>query len=136
MILGCSYFVTLWSCDEAKDSCNRSRSSAACNLPSACTTKNFDKFDYVRHVFLSSKSVQPKNGIVPDAKTAVAIAYAVALPIYGEQAIHSELPFRSQLKNGSWIVLGTLNCKNCMGGTIMVQIDQRSGRILYINHSM
>ncbi len=93
------------------------------------------EFAYVRHEIQSSQSFVPKGGYVPDANTAIAIAYAVAVPVYGEKAIEAEKPFRTELKDGNWIVLGTLHHATS-GGTLIVQIDQASGKILYLNHSM
>lgn len=82
----------------------------------------------------SSRSVAPKNGYVPDADTARAIAYGVAIPVYGKKKIDAELPFRTELKDGKWIVLGTIH--SATGGTLVVQIDQTTGKICYLNHSM
>ncbi len=93
------------------------------------------EFAYVRHEIQSSQSFAPKNGFVPDADTAIAIAYAVAVPVYGNKAVDAEKPFRTELKDGSWIVLGTLHHATS-GGTLIVQIDQATGKILYLNHSM
>jgi len=44
----------------------------------------------------------PKDGFVPDAKTAVAIAEAVLIPIYGKEQINSEKPLKANLKDGIW----------------------------------
>lgn len=52
----------------------------------------------------------PKSGYVPDAKTAIAIAQAVLIPVYGEKQIASEQPLHASLKNNVWTVEGTLNC--------------------------
>src|ERR1039458_879898 len=45
---------------------------------------------------------KPKAGYVPDEKTAIAIAVAVWLPIYGEKQIESEKPFNAFLKDCVW----------------------------------
>ena len=39
----------------------------------------------------------PAGGYVPDALTAVKIAEAVLVPVYGEQKIASERPFKAKL---------------------------------------
>jgi len=39
-------------------------------------------------------SVRPKDGFVPDAKTAEKIAEAVLIPVYGEEQISRERPSR------------------------------------------
>ena len=50
----------------------------------------------------------PRNGYVPDAKTAIRIAVAVWSPIYGEKQIQSQKPYKAKLKNGIWFVEGSL----------------------------
>jgi hypothetical protein len=44
------------------------------------------------------------NGYVPDAATAVKIAEAVLVLVYGEQKIVSERPFTATLKGNFWTV--------------------------------
>ena len=44
------------------------------------------------------------NGYVPDAATAVKIAGAVLVPVYGERQIVSERPFTATLKGNVWTV--------------------------------
>ena len=41
----------------------------------------------------------PKEGFVPDKETAVLIAYAVLVKIYGEKEISKELPLVATLNN-------------------------------------
>ena len=95
-----------------------------------------EEFAYVRQTIKSSRSYVPKNGLVPDKDTAIAVAYAIAIPVYGKDEADSEKPFRAQLKDGKWVVLGTLHPSGVDGGTIIVQIDQPTGRIDYVSHSM
>ena len=78
-------------------------------------------------------SYKPKDGFVPDAATAVRIAEAVLIPIYGEQKVASERPFKATLQDGVWTVVGTLP-PNFMGGTALVRIAKADGRILYLIH--
>lgn len=56
------------------------------------------------------KGFIPEKGFVPDADTAVKIAMAVLMPIYGEQVILSERPFTTSLSNDVWTVTGSA-CK-------------------------
>lgn len=51
---------------------------------------------------------RPPKGYVPDETTAVRIAEAVLSPIYGEEQIKNERPFKGRLVEGVWIVSGTL----------------------------
>lgn len=71
--------------------------------------------------------------MVPDAATAMSIAYAVAIPIYGKKQIDSELPLHAILKGQTWMVEGTLP-KGVEGGTVFVEIDRASGKIIYLLH--
>ena len=77
----------------------------------------------------------PKNGFVPDERTAVAIAEAVLIPIYGREQILSEEPFTAKLKDGIWTVQGSLP-KGWDGGTAIVKLAKRDARIIYVTHSM
>jgi hypothetical protein len=59
---------------------------------------------------------KPAGGYVPDATTAVRIAEAVLMPIYGAKQIGYEKPFDATLDGDVWTVNGTLHCKN--NGTV------------------
>src|SRR4051812_16090351 len=56
----------------------------------------------------AKKGYLPLQGFVPDSATAVRIAVAVWIPIYGAQQISSEKPFVAKLQNGVWTVTGSL----------------------------
>ena len=87
---------------------------------------------------LFGQGYRPTSGYVPDAKTAVKIAEAVLVPIYGEKQIESERPFTATLKDGAWTVTGTLRCPDGKGGTTTscfgagaaVRISKDDARIL------
>jgi hypothetical protein len=91
----------------------------------------------------SAPGYRPKTGFVPDSKTAVAIAEAVLIPVYGKEHIESERPFNATLKQDVWTIEGTLNCfdvkraktTDCDGGVAVVKISKDDGRILYMLHS-
>ena len=94
-----------------------------------------DEFSYARREMQLSKSIAPQGGFVPDAATAIAIAHAVTIPIYGRSQVDAEKPLRAQLKDGRWLVIGTLP-PGSVGGTLVVEIGQDDGRIRYMNHFM
>lgn len=94
-----------------------------------------DEFEYNRRLVQTSRSFVPKDGFVPDEATAAAIAHAVALPIFGKKQLDSEMPLRAELKDGVWMILGTLHCRSCMGGTLVMEIDKETGRILFLTHT-
>jgi hypothetical protein len=75
----------------------------------------------------------PKNGFVPDERTAIAIAEAVFIPIYGKEQIDSEKPLKGKLKNGIWTVQGSLP-KGWDGGNAVVTIARQNGRIVFVTH--
>ena len=81
----------------------------------------------------------PSSGYVPDAATAVKIAEAVLVPVYGEQRIVSERPFKATMEGNVWTVAGTLYCGDgkselCDGGTATVKLSKDDGRILFMIH--
>jgi hypothetical protein len=81
----------------------------------------------------SRPSYQPKNGYVPDEQTAISIAVAVWIPIYGKEQIESQKPFKATLKDGVWMVTGTLP-EGYVGGTAVAEISQADGCILRVMH--
>jgi len=78
-------------------------------------------------------SVRPKNGFVPDERTAIAIAEAVLIPIYGEEHIKSERPFKATLKGGTWHIEGYLP-EGLVGGVAEVRISKADARIIHVTH--
>jgi hypothetical protein len=85
-----------------------------------------------------------KRGYVPDSATAIQIAEAVLVPVYGIKHIESGRPFMAQLRDGTWTVSGTVRCPDgkggvasgleCRGGTAVVQIAKVDGRIISMTH--
>jgi hypothetical protein len=76
---------------------------------------------------------KPKDGFVPDAATAIKIAVAVWGPIFGEAKITGEKPYRATLKEGIWIVEGSLP-KGSLGGVARAEISKHDGRIVSVSH--
>ena len=75
---------------------------------------------------------------VPDAPTAIAIARAVSIPIYGTKLVDYEEPFTATRRGDVWTVLGSLNCPPkhiCVGGTVEVTLSAKDGRILSVIHT-
>ena len=76
---------------------------------------------------------------MPDAKTAIAIAQAVLVPIYGADTIRREQPFSAKLVAGVWVVTGTEDCGDpsvhrCPGGVAEAHIAKKDGRIIAAFH--
>jgi hypothetical protein len=78
-------------------------------------------------------TAKPENGFVPDETTAVAIAKAVWVPIYGKKMLRQERPFRATLRNGVWTVRGSIPRGN-KGGAAFAEISKTSGLILRVYH--
>jgi hypothetical protein len=86
-------------------------------------------------------SFVPREGYVPDAATAVAIAEAVLTPVYGKEIVLSERPFKATLRANIWTVAGSdPPCAGapagvpCPGGTAEVRISKKSGQIVFMAH--
>ena len=82
---------------------------------------------------------KPEGGYVPDAETAVRIAEAVLIPIYGARQVASEKPFNATLDGDAWTINGTVHCKTtaksiCVGGTAIVQLSKTTGEVLLLVH--
>lgn len=80
----------------------------------------------------------PKNGFVPDDKTACMIAEAIWLPIYGKDVLANK-PFKAKLyDNKIWIIEGSpkrILFIQVAGGTPYAEIDKENGMIIKVSHS-
>ena len=82
----------------------------------------------------TAKSIHPKKGFIPDELTAVSIGEAVAIAQYGRDTIVKEEPFHARLYGDTWLVHGTLHPQGAFGGTAVVKVSQKDGRILFLTH--
>jgi len=80
------------------------------------------------------EGIKPKSGCVPDEETAIKIAEAVWLPIYGEE-IYDVMPFVAtyNLIHGYWHVRGTLP-DDRLGGVPEIKVKKSDGQIVYLFH--
>ncbi len=84
----------------------------------------------------------PKDGFVPTPEVAIQIAEAVLVPVFGKKVVNAERPFHATLKGDVWVVTGTVPCEGapagavCPGGNAEVRLSKKTGRILYMIHSM
>ena len=83
---------------------------------------------------IAQNNYVPKDGYVPDAKTAVKIGEAVLEAIYGEDQIAKERPFSAELENDRWIVRGHLPETQNRGGVSQVELSKSDARILRLTH--
>ena len=77
-------------------------------------------------------SVIPKNGYVPDEQTAIAIAVAVWIPIYGKENIARQTPYQAKLKEGIWYVTGSVSTQK--GGAASAEIQKTDAKVLRVSH--
>ncbi len=70
-------------------------------------------------------------GLVGDKETAVKIAEAIWLPMFGE-IIYNSRPFVATLHDSVWIVKGTLHAER--GGTPYIEISKKDCSILRVLH--
>lgn len=86
--------------------------------------------------FAASRPSLPISGVVPDEQTAVKVAEAIFQPVFGSAEVEKWRPYHAQLdKSGIWTVYGTLPT-GFRGGTPMLKINKRDGRVLEVWHSM
>ncbi len=90
----------------------------------------------------------PTKGFVPDSTTAIKIAEAIWLPIYGNK-IYKELPFHATLVGDSvWVVQGSLDNKSrwdtvrgqetltiTSGGVLNAEIRKTDCKVMRVFHS-
>jgi hypothetical protein len=76
---------------------------------------------------------KPEEGYVSNEETAIKIAVAIWIPIYGEEEIESQKPYNAVLINGVWYVTGSLP-EGWLGGVAEAEITKDDGRILRISH--
>lgn len=91
--------------------------------------------DVTTHLESTNNNYIPEQGFVPDEITAVKIAEAVLLPIYGE-TIYDNQPFKAKYIDTEecWVVYGTLK-ENSLGGVPEIKIEKNNGTIIYVTHS-
>lgn len=74
-----------------------------------------------------------KDGYVPTAVTAIAVAEAIWLPIYGNK-IYESKPFKATLRNNEiWIVEGTLHTQR--GGVPYAEIQKKDCKVVKVIHT-
>lgn len=82
---------------------------------------------------IKKHNVIPKEGYIQTKDVAIAVAVAAWSPIYGKERIQKKAPYKARLKDGIWIVTGSLPAGR-VGGVPIAEIDKRSGKILRVSH--
>ena len=83
--------------------------------------------------YLASVALARSASYVPDEATAIKIAVAVWEPIYGAAHIAGERPYHATLRDGVWIVTGSVP-RGAKGGAAFAKISQKDGRVLFVTH--
>lgn len=89
-------------------------------------------FSVIKRV-TADQSYVPKNGFVPDEETAISVAEAILVPIYGEKQVSSERPFSAELGSDIWTVTGHLP-EGWTGGVAKVRISKVTCQIISVSH--
>jgi hypothetical protein len=83
-------------------------------------------------------SYNPPQGFIPDSITAVRVAEAVLVPVYGAEQIERQKPLTASLRGDVWVVKGQLRPRRpgarAAGGVALVEIAKKDGRILRMTH--
>lgn len=75
----------------------------------------------------------PANGFVPNEKTAIKVAEAIWVPIYGTQVLNKK-PYEAELKGDTvWVIQGTLP-ETDLGGVPYIEIRKSDCKILKVSH--
>lgn len=75
-----------------------------------------------------------QEGVIPDPQTAANLAEIILFPIYGEQTIIKQRPYKVQLQNNHlWSISGTLP-SGSEGGCFHLLVEKKDGKILLISH--
>ena len=81
---------------------------------------------------MKNNNIVDNRDCVPNAETAIKVAEAIWLPIYGE-GIYEKKPFKAELDNGIWIVKGSLPI-GMKGGVPYMEIRKKDCKVLKITH--
>lgn len=75
----------------------------------------------------------PARGFVPDEATAVAIAEAILVAIYGQESIDRQKPFLVGLDNDVWTIFGQRK-RVLPGGVFRIQISRQDASVKSLSH--
>jgi hypothetical protein len=79
------------------------------------------------------KTNPQKEGFIPNKETAIKIAEAIWLPIYGKKVLE-EKPFKANLLDSNvWLVSGSLHAQ--FGGVVCLKIQKNDGKVLKVYHT-
>lgn len=71
--------------------------------------------------------------LIDKEENAIKIAEAILFPIYTEENIVRQRPYESYRINNYWVISGTLPTRY-LGGTFLIILDARDGKVIRITH--
>lgn len=92
-------------------------------------------FSIVMTTIMINLNDNQAENYVPDEKTAVKVAEAIWVPIYGDRVLDKK-PFKATLSEDGkiWIVKGTVP-KGMLGGYPIIEIRKSDCKIIKVSHS-
>jgi len=96
----------------------------------------FSLMFFLATFFSCCTTIKPTGNInyVPNEETAIKIAEAILIPIYGNEVLDKK-PFTARLINGKiWHVEGTISLDE-LGGVPIIEIQKSDCKILRITHT-
>jgi NTF2 fold immunity protein len=82
----------------------------------------------------SHNMVDNKLDIVKDEATAIKIAEAILVNIYGQECLDRERPYEIYRFDRHWVLRGTMAEE--LGGTFLIIIDAKTAEVLRITHEL
>jgi hypothetical protein len=82
--------------------------------------------------YSTSKNVYFTN-FVKDANTAVGVAEPILFGLYGKDHILNERPYHCYFANEHWLITGSLK-QGWLGGTFLIIINAKTGRVIKLTH--
>lgn len=86
----------------------------------------------IRKELYDRDSPMPGVALVPDERTAIRIAKAVWIPLYGQEMIEAQKPYRATLENNIWTVKGSLP-QGWRGGVATAKISKTDGTVFKVS---
>ena len=77
--------------------------------------------------------IDNKTAIINNSVTSINVAETILFSIYGKDNITRQRPYETYFIDNHWILSGTLP-KGSLGGTFLIIMDARNGRIIRITH--
>lgn len=91
-------------------------------------------FLFCTSMYKIEKAEVQEDVFVPNAETAIKVAEAIWLPIFGN-GIYEKKPFKAELLNNEiWIVKGSLKPEE-IGGVPIIKIQKKDCKIIELYHT-